>query len=304
MTATTPYADLILPFLIAGTGLGFFFAPITRLTLSYAPGQFEGIASGTSNALRQVGTVLGIAVLGSVFSAAGGLGSPGQFTTGLRAALTVSAVILAASALVVLLAPETRPARQAPTASAPATVTAASSATPWAMRSAKSSTVSRAWLRCQVKDAPGLLAGVPVTAAERRGDLAQRPVQEPGREPHDHIRHLPGATLVPHATNVAGRAGIGIMWTSKTAKQVYKNEWIFDKTTLRFIGEKTYDPGTGQADRRERHHPAGLHRQGGPAALGPASSRQLMVSQVTSPRSLVSSSMTRIRPRRCARGCR
>jgi hypothetical protein len=57
---------------------------------------------------------------------------------------------------------------------------------------------------------------------------------------------LPGATLVPHATNVAGRAGIGIMWTRKTAKQVYKNEWIFDKTTLRFIGEKTYDPGTGR----------------------------------------------------------
>ena len=57
---------------------------------------------------------------------------------------------------------------------------------------------------------------------------------------------LPGATLVPHATNVAGRAGVGIMWTSKTARQVYKNEWIFDQTTLRFIGEKTYDPGTGR----------------------------------------------------------
>ena len=57
---------------------------------------------------------------------------------------------------------------------------------------------------------------------------------------------LPGATLVPHATNVAGRPGIGIMWTSKTARQIYKNEWIFDKTTLRFIGEKTYDPATGR----------------------------------------------------------
>jgi MFS family permease len=111
ITATVPYTDLIAPFLIAGTGLGFFFAPITRLTLGYAPGQLEGIASGTSNALRQVGTVLGVAVLGSVFSAAGALGSPGQFTTGLRAALTVSAVILAASALVVLLAPEIRPRR-------------------------------------------------------------------------------------------------------------------------------------------------------------------------------------------------
>ena len=57
---------------------------------------------------------------------------------------------------------------------------------------------------------------------------------------------LPGATLVPHATNAVGRAGIGIMWTSKTAKQVYKNEWIFDKTTLQFIGERIYDPETGK----------------------------------------------------------
>jgi len=57
---------------------------------------------------------------------------------------------------------------------------------------------------------------------------------------------LPGATLVPHAANVAGRAGIGIMWTSRTARQVYKNEWIFDPGTLRFIGEKTFDPKTGK----------------------------------------------------------
>ena len=70
-------------------------------------------------------------MLGSVFSAAGALGSPGQFTTGLRAALTVSAVILAASALVVLLAPETRPARQdAAGATAGAAATASASASP------------------------------------------------------------------------------------------------------------------------------------------------------------------------------
>ena len=123
ITATVPYADLIPPFLIAGTGLGFFFAPITRLTLSYAPGQLEGIASGTSNALRQAGTVLGIAVLGSVFSAVGGLGSPVRFTAGLTAALTVSAAILGASALVILLAPERRAPRHADDASAPDLVT-------------------------------------------------------------------------------------------------------------------------------------------------------------------------------------
>src|SRR5581483_11001447 len=108
-----PYAHLVPPFIVAGTGLGFFFAPITQLTLRYAAGELEGIASGTSNALRQVGTVLGIAVLGSIFSATGGLDSPGQFTAGLTNALGVSAAILAVAALVVLLAPETQAARQA-----------------------------------------------------------------------------------------------------------------------------------------------------------------------------------------------
>jgi MFS family permease len=113
ITPTVHYADLVPPFIIAGAGLGFFFAPITQLTLRYAPGEFEGIASGTSNALRQVGTVLGVAVLGSVFSATGGLSSPGQFTAGLTNALGIAAAILAVAALVVMLAPETQAARQA-----------------------------------------------------------------------------------------------------------------------------------------------------------------------------------------------
>jgi MFS family permease len=90
VTPAIPYADLVPPFLIAGAGLGFFFAPITQLTLRYAPGPLEGIASGTSNALRQAGTVLGVAVLAA------------------------AAAILAASALVILVAPETRrPGRRA-----------------------------------------------------------------------------------------------------------------------------------------------------------------------------------------------
>jgi hypothetical protein len=57
---------------------------------------------------------------------------------------------------------------------------------------------------------------------------------------------LPGATLIPHATTGTGLPGIGIMWTSKSAKQVYQNEWIFDPKTLQFVGEKTFDPTTGK----------------------------------------------------------
>ena len=57
---------------------------------------------------------------------------------------------------------------------------------------------------------------------------------------------LPGATLIPHATTGTGQPGIGIMWTSQAAKQVYRNEWIFDPKTLQFAGEKTFDPSTGK----------------------------------------------------------
>jgi predicted acylesterase/phospholipase RssA len=39
---------------------------IIRLALSHGPAPLEGIASGTSNAVRQLGTVLAIAVLGTI----------------------------------------------------------------------------------------------------------------------------------------------------------------------------------------------------------------------------------------------
>jgi nitrate/nitrite transporter NarK len=76
-TTTQTYGHLVAPFVVAGIGMGLFFAPMARLTLSYAPATLEGVASGTSNALRQIGTVLGIAVLGSIFSGYGGFsGTP------------------------------------------------------------------------------------------------------------------------------------------------------------------------------------------------------------------------------------
>jgi hypothetical protein len=56
---------------------------------------------------------------------------------------------------------------------------------------------------------------------------------------------LPGATLVPDATNATGKHGIGIAWTSTGAQHEYRNEWIFDKTTLQYIGERDYNVKTG-----------------------------------------------------------
>ena len=124
-TVEATYPSLVPPFVIAGLGMGLFFAPMARLTLGFAPRHLEGVASGTSNALRQLGTVLGVAVLGSIFSAYGGFGTPASFVDGLTPAMWVGAIVLAFGAGLVLLAPRhtTAPAPQ-PTVE-PALATAA-----------------------------------------------------------------------------------------------------------------------------------------------------------------------------------
>ncbi|GAA1833574.1 MFS transporter [Luedemannella flava] len=102
-----PYGELVLPFVLAGLGMGLFFAPIARVTLGFAPRGYEGVASGTSNTLRQLGTVLGVAVLGVVFSTVGGYADGQRFTDGMRAAELVGAVILAAGAVLATFLPAT-----------------------------------------------------------------------------------------------------------------------------------------------------------------------------------------------------
>ncbi len=111
VTPTTPYSHLVVGFVLAGAGMGLFFAPIMRLTLGFVPGQLEGVASGTSNAMRQLGTVLGIAALGAVFSAHGGYATGQQFVDGARPAAALGAVLLAAAALIALAIPAPRPAQ-------------------------------------------------------------------------------------------------------------------------------------------------------------------------------------------------
>ena len=102
---------MIPAFVLAGVGMGFFFAPIARLTIDFAPTALQGVASGTSNALRQLGTVLGIAVLGAIFSAVGGYTSGQSFVNGMRAAEIIGASILGVGTVLALLIPAHRPER-------------------------------------------------------------------------------------------------------------------------------------------------------------------------------------------------
>jgi EmrB/QacA subfamily drug resistance transporter len=116
---STPFAELIAPFVMAGTGMALVFAPSANAVLGSVRPSEAGQASGATNAIREVGGVMGVAVLASVFSAHGGYGDPQAFTDGIGAALPIGAAVLAAGALIALLVP--RKAKQPHAGAEPAT---------------------------------------------------------------------------------------------------------------------------------------------------------------------------------------
>ncbi|WEV26040.1 DHA2 family efflux MFS transporter permease subunit [Streptomyces sp. 71268] len=116
------YAAQVAPFAISGVGMALFFAPVSALVMNSVSPAEQGIASGASNALREIGGTLGVALLASVFSARGGYGAPREFTDGLTPALWVGGGALALAAVLVLLAPRQRPAGSVAGGGAPALV--------------------------------------------------------------------------------------------------------------------------------------------------------------------------------------
>src|SRR6516225_2443026 len=113
---TVAYATLVPAFVISGIGMSLFFAPVANVVLGSVRRDQEGIASGTNNAIRELGGVFGIAVLGAVFSARGGYASGTAFVSGLAPAVWVGGAAVAAAAAAALLLP--RPRRAAPAAAA------------------------------------------------------------------------------------------------------------------------------------------------------------------------------------------
>ena len=104
-TPTVPYTQLVIPFFLSGTGMAMFFAPVANVVLSAVRPEEEGKASGTNNAIREVGGVFGVAVLASVFASYGGYGTPQSFVDGLTPAIWVGAVVVGAGSLISLLIP-------------------------------------------------------------------------------------------------------------------------------------------------------------------------------------------------------
>jgi nitrate/nitrite transporter NarK len=99
------YGLLVPAFVMAGTGMALVFAPAANAVLTSVRPDEAGQASGATNTIREVGGVLGVAVLATVFTEAGGFGSPQSYADGLVPAVWVGAAVLAVGALVALIVP-------------------------------------------------------------------------------------------------------------------------------------------------------------------------------------------------------
>ena len=89
------YSTLVPAFVLGGAGMGLVFAPSANAVLNSVRTEEAGQASGATNTIRELGGVMGIAVLASVFSSAGGYLSPQDYVDGMTAALPVGAAVLA-----------------------------------------------------------------------------------------------------------------------------------------------------------------------------------------------------------------
>ena len=105
---TVEYVRLVPAFIFAGAGMSLFFAPTASLVLAAVRPAEEGQASGANNAIREIGGVFGVAILASIFSAAGSYTSPQAFVNGLVPAVWLGAAVLAAGTLVALAIPARR----------------------------------------------------------------------------------------------------------------------------------------------------------------------------------------------------
>jgi EmrB/QacA subfamily drug resistance transporter len=99
------YASMVGPFILAGSGMALVFAPSAAAVLASVRTDQAGQASGATNAIRELGGVLGIAVLATVFTSHGSYASPQTFVTGLVPAMWVGVGVLALGALIAAVLP-------------------------------------------------------------------------------------------------------------------------------------------------------------------------------------------------------
>jgi MFS family permease len=100
-----PYPHMIGAFVMAGVGMGLTFAPISTMALASVRADERGVASGTSNTIRELGVAAGVASLASIFSSYGSFATHQSFVDGLRPAVLAGAAVVAAGAVIATFLP-------------------------------------------------------------------------------------------------------------------------------------------------------------------------------------------------------
>ena len=95
ISTTVTGVQLLIPLFIYGIGVGFATAQLTSIVLSDVPVRESGLASGTNSTVRQVGSAMGIAILGTVLFTVLGTGVRDRFaeipaTPGVPAAVSTT----------------------------------------------------------------------------------------------------------------------------------------------------------------------------------------------------------------------
>jgi MFS transporter, DHA2 family, methylenomycin A resistance protein len=94
---STPYAALLVPLAAIGFGTAFTMPAATAAVIEAAPSDRAGAASGALNASRQVGSLIGVALLGSLVA------NSGRFIPGMHVAVLIGGAAFLAGALATLL---------------------------------------------------------------------------------------------------------------------------------------------------------------------------------------------------------
>jgi EmrB/QacA subfamily drug resistance transporter len=120
-TSASSYWQIIWALPILGIGNGLVMAPMTAAVMSTVPGERAGMASATTNTMREIGGVFGVALLGALVTrtathaaTTGAVHSAADaFVTGMHVALWVAGLALIAGAgVAALLIRRTSPAAQ------------------------------------------------------------------------------------------------------------------------------------------------------------------------------------------------
>jgi MFS family permease len=117
-----PYAQFVVPFVLAGVGISMALPAPSAAGLNAAPPPLLGRSAGVLNTLQQIGQAAGVAVVTVVFDAHGSLDSPAQTLSGYEPALITAATLSLLGALAALGISHHRPTPMPAEARAPGEV--------------------------------------------------------------------------------------------------------------------------------------------------------------------------------------